>query len=336
MGVTLKLTENVLNTYMQWHPQVLHDLHESVALSLRQHGRRRSLQRLDRSDPRRRVADDRLEQRLGDDEVRHARRVHPRQLRHLVAGLSDVHRRAATTASAGCTKRSATAARTLWNVRSSQRLCPHLVQSRIRRSEALWSQRNNNNYQQTGLLTSLHYFAANKQLFPAQTSTPKSKRSILKARTEGPAAYVFTADDPRPGAQADLLRTLQKQGVEISRATAPFTVTVPGKKAARSRRRRITAGRRGRIGRKVWADPMGRNGREGQEGQEGQDKKPAAPTTRTFPAGSYIVRMDQPYSRIADSCSTISTGARTIRSGRLTTHRLDLPELYKRADGPRD
>jgi hypothetical protein len=31
MGVTLKLTENVLNAYMQWHPQVLHDLHESVA-----------------------------------------------------------------------------------------------------------------------------------------------------------------------------------------------------------------------------------------------------------------------------------------------------------------
>ena len=30
MGVTLKLTENVLNTYIQWHPQVLHDLHESV------------------------------------------------------------------------------------------------------------------------------------------------------------------------------------------------------------------------------------------------------------------------------------------------------------------
>src|SRR5690349_18596363 len=28
MGVTLKLTENVLNAYMQWHPQVLHDLHE--------------------------------------------------------------------------------------------------------------------------------------------------------------------------------------------------------------------------------------------------------------------------------------------------------------------
>ena len=59
----------------------------------------------------------------------------------------------------------------------------------------------------------------------------KSKRSILKATTEGPAAYVLTADEPRPGAQAELLRVLQKQGVEISRATAPFTVMVPGKKA---------------------------------------------------------------------------------------------------------
>ena len=30
MGVTLKLTANVLNTYLDWQPQVLHDLHESV------------------------------------------------------------------------------------------------------------------------------------------------------------------------------------------------------------------------------------------------------------------------------------------------------------------
>src|SRR5256884_1693038 len=30
MGVTLKLTENVLNTYVAWQVQVLHDLHESV------------------------------------------------------------------------------------------------------------------------------------------------------------------------------------------------------------------------------------------------------------------------------------------------------------------
>jgi len=31
MGLTLALTKNVLNTYVDWHAQVLHDLHESVA-----------------------------------------------------------------------------------------------------------------------------------------------------------------------------------------------------------------------------------------------------------------------------------------------------------------
>ena len=30
MGLSLKLTRNVLNTYLTWKPQVLHDLHESV------------------------------------------------------------------------------------------------------------------------------------------------------------------------------------------------------------------------------------------------------------------------------------------------------------------
>src|ERR671930_2700824 len=94
----------------------------------------------------------------------------------------------------------------------------------------MWSQRNNNNYQQTGLLTSLHYFAGNSRLF-LRNFYLKSKRSILKARTEGPAAYVLPGDDPRPGAQADLLRVLQKQGVEISRATASFTVTLPPKRS---------------------------------------------------------------------------------------------------------
>src|SRR5207237_6714124 len=32
MGLTLKLSQNVLNTYLGWKAQVLHDLHESVAL----------------------------------------------------------------------------------------------------------------------------------------------------------------------------------------------------------------------------------------------------------------------------------------------------------------
>src|SRR5439155_24546703 len=89
-----------------------------------------------------------------------------------------------------------------------------------------WSLRNNNNYEQTGLLVSLSYFANNRQQF-LENFYEKSKRSILKPRTEGPAAYVLPADERRPGAQAELLRILQKQHVEISRATAPFSAMVP-------------------------------------------------------------------------------------------------------------
>ena len=41
---------------------------------------------------------------------------------------------------------------------------------------------------------------------------------------------------------------------------------------------------------------------DGQERQETRDRNERPqPTPRTFPAGSYIIRMDQPYSRIADS-----------------------------------
>src|SRR5262249_3034219 len=84
---------------------------------------------------------------------------------------------------------------------------------------------------QTGLLTSLHYFAGNSRLF-LRNFYLKSKRSILKAKTEGPAGYVLPADEARPGAQAELLRTRQKQGGETSRATASFTGTLPARAAA--------------------------------------------------------------------------------------------------------
>ena len=125
-------------------------------------------------------------------------------------------------------------------------------------------------------------FPANNKLFLRNFSAIKAKRSIEKPKTEGPAAYVFTADDPRLGAQADLIRMLQDQGCEISRATAPFTVTMPGKKPR--------AGRGGRGG--------------GADATDGEAPKPAEkpkPEPRTFPAGSYILRMDQPYSRTADT-----------------------------------
>lgn len=276
MGVTLKLTENIVNAYMKWHPQVLHDLHESVPYLY---------DNTIGDGPYNAWIDPILAdewQMIGWNNVSEMTKFgmpgvfahgnfdtwSPGYLMFVAAMHNGISRLYETFGNAGAD----TVERTLQPndyARTWYKQNPPLA-------KAMWSQRNNNNYQQTGLLTSLHYFAANNRLFLRNFYT-KSKRAILKAKTEGPAAYVLPADDPRPGAQADLLRTLQKQGVEISRATAEFTVTLPAKKAP------------------------SREGNGAAAGAEGKTPEPPKPTTRTFPAGSYIVRMDQPYSRIADA-----------------------------------
>ena len=110
-----------------------------------------------------------------------------------------------------------------------------------------------------------------------------------KPKNEGPAAYVFPGDDPRPGSQADLLRTLQAQGCEVHRATAPFTVSIKTKKKAPAAAAGSPA-------------PMQSEAAVTATGSPSPSPSPTSKTEiRTFPAGSYIVRMDQPYSRIADA-----------------------------------
>src|SRR5260370_33220999 len=154
---------------------------------------------------------------------------------------------------------------------------------------AKWSQRNNNNYEETALLVSLDYFNRNSKLF-LKNFYLKARRSVEKPKNEGPAAYVFPGDDPRPGNQATLLRVLQAQGCEVHRATAPFTVMTK-KRSTRGNTRSGPPASAGATtdSTKAVASPSATPGKK-------EEAK-----TRTFPAGSSIVRMDQPYSRIADA-----------------------------------
>ena len=78
---------------------------------------------------------------------------------------------------------------------------------------------------------------------------------------------------------------LQEQGCEISRASAPFTVMMPAKKGPRRHDQ----------------DEAQRGRRRGRSAPIAKPKPKPKPEPRTFPAGSYVVRMDQPYSRIADA-----------------------------------
>jgi hypothetical protein len=273
MGVTLKLTENVLNTYVGWKAQVLHDLHESVPYLYDNTAGDGPFNAW--VDP---ILTDEWEM-IGWRNVADMTKFgmpgvfthgvfdtwSPGYLMFIAAMHNGISRLYETFGNGGAD----TLERTLDQeeyARTWYRQNPPLP-------KALWSQRDNNNYEQTGLLTSLHYFNENKRLF-LKNFYLKAKRSVAKPTSEGPAAYVLPADDPRTGSQAELLRVLEKQAVEISRATAAFTVTLPAKKSAKPKK----------------------------DAKDTKEKDtPPAPTTREFPAGSYIIRMDQPYSRIADA-----------------------------------
>ena len=262
MAMTLNLTRNVANTYIGWHAQVLHDLHESVPFLY---------DNTVGDGPYNAWIDPILTgewQQLGWDNVQQLTKFgmpgvfthgdfdtwSPGYLMFIAAMHNGVSRLYETFGNDGAD----TVKRTL-DPSEYQRTWfkpnPPLP-------EVVWSQRDNNNYEQTGLLTALNYFSDNGQLF-LKNFYLKSKRSIEKPQDSGPAAYVFPADDKRTGSQAQLLRILQLQHSEISRTTAPVTVTLPKAK--------------------------------------NEDGKPGKPTSQTFAAGSYVVRMDQPYSRIADA-----------------------------------
>src|SRR5262249_29655931 len=88
-----------------------------------------------------------------------------------------------------------------------------------------WSLRNNINLQQSGLLFAMNYVAEHRQRF-LNNFYLKSKRSLAKATTEGPAAWVIPSDDPRPVECADLVNLLRLQGVEVHRADQAIEVTM--------------------------------------------------------------------------------------------------------------
>ena len=313
MALTLNLTRNVLNTYVEWKAQVLHDLHESVAYLY---------DNTVGDGPYNAWLDPILTdewQMIGWHNVSEMTKMGmpgvfthgtfdtwtPGYLMFIAATHNGISRLYETFGNGGAD----TLERTLGpsdTARTWYKQNPPLPKAR-------WSQRNNNNYQQTGLLVSLNHFADNKNLF-LKNFYLKSKRSILKPKTEGPAAYVFPGDDPRLGPQADLLRIMQLQGCEISRATAPFTVTIPGKQAARARddeRRR----RRQR--------PKRRRPSEGAESR--RSGQPPTTTSRARPRRGPSPRAPtscgwiSPTAASPTRCSTISTGRPTIRSAIRTT-----------------
>jgi hypothetical protein len=258
MAMTLDLTRNVLDTYLAWHAQVLHDLHEAVPFLY------------DNTvgdgpynawvDPV--LADEWAE--LGWNNVAQMQSFGmPGVFTHgdfdtwspgylmFLAGMHNGISRLYETFGNGGADTEKRILRPEDYSRTWYRQNPPLP-------VVNWSQRDNNNYEESALLSTLAYFSRNTHHF-IENYYLKSKRSVEKPSLEGPAAYVIPADPAGTNRQTELFKVLKRQHVEIEQLSDAATSTVQAEKRG--------------------------------------DK----PKQETFPAGSIVIRMDQPYSRVADA-----------------------------------
>ena len=244
MGMALALTRNQMTAFLEYHPTVLHDLHESVPFLYTSTGTGPYNAWLDPI-----VIDEWHALAYHEIEEMTKRGVPgvwthgfydgwaPNYMFYVANGHNSIGRFYETFGNGGAD----TQDRVVGQQSGRDWFRPNPPLSRVK-----WSIRNNVNMQQSGILLAMNYVSNNKDRF-LNNFYLKSKRSVAKARTEGPAAWVLPSDDPRPNEAADLVNLLKMQGCEVHRADKDF------------------------------------------ETKEGK-----------FPAGSYVVRMDQPYSRMAD------------------------------------
>jgi hypothetical protein len=277
LGVSLALSRNMLKTFLDWHPTVMHDLHESVPYLYIMTGTGPYNAWLDPI-----VISEWQEMAYHEIEEMTKRGVigvwthgfydgwAPNYLLSIANNHNSIGRFYETFGNGGADTR----VRTLRPADTSREWYrPNPPLAKVK-----WSARNNINMQESAILFGMNNLAGNGQKFLTNFYL-KSKRAVEKARTEGPAEWLFPADDPRPGEQARFLNLLQAQGVEVHRTEKEIRLPATGDSKAEASGKAAGA----------------RSAQEKNEAKE--DKKPAE---TVIPAGSYMVRMDQPYSRLAD------------------------------------
>ncbi len=257
MAMTLNLTRNVLDTYLDWHAQVLHDLHESVPFLY---------DNTVGDGPYNAWVDPTLADEWGELGWNNVAQMQsfgmPGVFTHgdfdtwspgylmFLAGMHNGISRLYETFGNGGADTEKRILRPEDYSRTWYRQNPPLP-------VVTWSQRDNNNYEESALLSTLSYFSHNTHHF-LENYYIKSKRAVEKPSLEGPAAYVIPADPADTNRQIELLKVLKRQHVEIQQLADAASSSVAGEKRG--------------------------------------DK----PKQENFPAGSIVIRMDQPYSRVAD------------------------------------
>jgi hypothetical protein len=273
LGVTLALSRNMLKAYFDFHPTVMHDLHESVPFMYVMTG----------TGPYNPALDPLMINeftRMAYHEVDELTRrglpgvwTHgfydgwaPNYMLWIGTGHNTIGRFYETFGNRWPT----TESRIVRSGSSREWYRPNPPLPQVK-----WSLRNNVNYQQSGVLFALTDVAQNRRRFLENFWTI-GKRAVAKAANEGPAAYVFAGDQKRQGQLMDLMSLLQLHGIEVQVADEGFTPAAAPAAAPAPASAKAPA-------------PA-----------PAPAKKPE-PIVPLFTKGAFVVRMDQPYSRLADA-----------------------------------
>jgi hypothetical protein len=244
LGMALALSRNQMKTFIEYHPTILHDLHESVPFLYTSTGTGPYNAWLDPI-----VVDEWNLLAYHEIEEMTKRGVPgvwthgfydgwaPNYMFYVANGHNAIGRFYETFGNSVAD----TMDRTVRAEAQRDWFRPNPPQPRVK-----WSLRNNVNMQESAILLAMNFVSNNKDRF-LKNFYLKSKRSVAKATNEGPAAWIVPADQTRIVEAADMVNLLRLMGVEVNTADKEIAI---------------------------------------------KDQK--------FPAGSYVIRMDQPYSRMAD------------------------------------
>ena len=289
LGVTLALSRSMLKTYLDFHPTVMHDLHESVPYLYIMTGTGPYNAWLDPI-----VISEWQEMAYHEIEEMTKRGVigvwthgfydgwAPNYLLSIANNHNSIGRFYETFGNGGADTR-VRALRPSDTSREWYRPNPPLPKVK-------WSARDNINMQQSAILFGMNNVASNGQKF-LYNFYLKSKRAIAKARTEGPAAWVFPAGDPRPAEQASLLNLFELQGIEVHRTERE--IRLPAGESGQ-----VPEARKEKSVEKSAEKPAEKSPERSAADSKLKEEKKSGEIV--IPVGSYIVRMDQPYSRLAD------------------------------------
>ena len=123
-----------------------------------------------------------------------------------------------------------------------------------------WSLRNNTNYMQTGVLSILRYASQHAEDL-LRDFYLKGRRAVERGASQAPYAFAIPEAQDDRARVAALINLLRAHGIEVSRARQAFEISDAGDR------------------------PLRAGGEDGDAG----------PSPRRFPAGTFVVSLDQPY-----------------------------------------